>query len=146
MVIISHRGNLSGPNKETENSPDQVLLAISKGFDVEIDLWSVDEELFLGHDEPIYKIEESFLENIGFRAWIHCKNLDAIIALQQINLPFNYFWHQTDDFTLTSQGYIWTYPGKRTTENSVIVDLSENPEPSSTLLGICTDYPERMLQ
>ena len=25
----------------------------------------------------------------------------------------NYFWHQTDDFTLTSHGYIWTYPGKK---------------------------------
>ena len=25
---------------------------------------------------------------------------------------FNYFWHQEDDYTLTSEGYVWVYPGK----------------------------------
>jgi hypothetical protein len=31
------------------------------------------------------------------------------------------FWHQNDDFTLTSKNYIWTYPGQPYTASSVIV-------------------------
>jgi hypothetical protein len=142
MIIISHRGNLSGPNPETENSPDQILLAISKGFEVEVDLWTVNNQLFLGHDEPTYPIEQSFLEDLGLSLWIHCKNLDALEDLGKINLPFNYFWHESDDFTLTSHGYIWTYPGKNTTTNSVIVDLTKSPNINIPMFGICTDYPE----
>ena len=24
----------------------------------------------------------------------------------------HYFWHQEDDYTITSKGIIWAYPGK----------------------------------
>jgi len=42
MRIISHRGNLYGPNQKTENSIDSIYSAISLGFDIEIDIWLVD--------------------------------------------------------------------------------------------------------
>ena len=45
----------------------------------------------------------------------------------------NYFWHQEDDYTLTSQGYIWTYPGKSLTSNSVMV----LPEQTGISFEIC---------
>jgi hypothetical protein len=141
--IISHRGNLSGPNKETENTPSQVLLAIEKGFDVEIDFWSEDNRLFLGHDYPEHEIPISFLrENQGY-LWIHCKSLEAIDLLKRLLPNSNFFWHQNDDFTITSLGYIWTYPGKKTIESSVLVDLSQNPKAKLPVVGICTDYPEK---
>ena len=38
MIIISHRGNLDGPDKERENNPHFIDDCITKGFDVEIDL------------------------------------------------------------------------------------------------------------
>lgn len=145
LRIISHRGNLNGPDKENENRPSQIMLAISKGFNVEIDLWAVDNDLYLGHDQPQYKIDKSFLEKIEFESWVHCKNLEAIKFLQSEDLNLNYFWHQNDDFTLTSWGYVWTYPGKETFSNSVIVDLSAKPNTNLEAFGICTDYPEGLL-
>jgi hypothetical protein len=53
-----------------------------------------------------------------------------------------FFWHQSDDFTLTSNGYLWTYPGKPTGPNSIKVDLNlDNHELMYDPAGICTDYP-----
>ena len=42
MKLISHRGNLEGPNPERENHPDYIYEAIQAGYDVEIDIWFVD--------------------------------------------------------------------------------------------------------
>jgi len=120
VKIISHRGNLYGPDKENENTPSQILLAIQKGFEVEIDFWSEDNRLFLGHDYPKHEIPISFLRDNQEHLWIHCKNLEAMDLLKRLLPDSNFFWHQNDDFTLTSLGYIWTYPGKEATEHSVI--------------------------
>jgi hypothetical protein len=144
VKVISHRGNLYGPNGKDENKPSQILLAIQKGFDVEIDLWVEDNRIFLGHDYAQHEISIDLLRDYQDRLWIHCKNLEAIEFLKFFLPDSNFFWHQNDDFTLTSQGYIWTYPGKQTMESSVIVDLSETPQIPTFLFGICTDYPERV--
>jgi len=48
------------------------------------------------------------------------------------------FWHQEDDVTLTSKGYLWTYSGKELTENSIAV-LPEK-KPDVEVAGICSDY------
>ena len=37
----------------------------------------------------------------------HAKNFEALINLKKINA--NYFWHQNDDYVLTSSGYVWTF-------------------------------------
>jgi hypothetical protein len=140
--IISHRANLYGPDKENENTPSQILLAIQKGFDVEIDFWSEDNRLFLGHDYPQHEIPIDFLRDNKDHLWIHCKNLEGLESLKHFLPDSNYFWHQSDDFTLTSHGYIWTYPGKETTDSSVIVDLTKSPNTNIPMFGICTDYPE----
>ena len=62
---------------------------------------------------------------------------------------YNYFWHQDDDYTLTSKKYIWAYPGKSYTHNTVIVMPEWNNMVWDTLRvtnchGICTDYPEKL--
>ena len=38
-LYISHRGNLTGPIPEKENTVDYINDAIHQGFDVEIDIW-----------------------------------------------------------------------------------------------------------
>ena len=94
--------------------------------------------LWAGHNAAQYLIDEDFLiKNIN-HLWIHCKNLEALEHFAKIDKPFNYFWHQEDDFTLTSQGYIWTYPGKEVTSMSVIVDLEGKTE--YNCYAICSDY------
>lgn len=41
MILISHRGNLSGLNPDLENSEKYINTALSLGFDVEIDIRNV---------------------------------------------------------------------------------------------------------
>jgi len=63
MILISHRGNINGKNPTRENSPDYIMETISMGYDVEIDIWLIDNDLFLGHDNPQYKIDIDWLKN-----------------------------------------------------------------------------------
>ncbi len=95
MKIIAHRGNLNGPNFLTENSPDQINLCISKGYDVEIDVWYIDENFYLGHDKPIYKISFSYLLERKEWLWIHCKNQDALYKFNNLGYRSNIDY--TDD-------------------------------------------------
>ena len=53
------------------------------------------------------------------------------------------FWHQDDDVTLTSKGYIWTYTGKQLTDKSIAVLPELDSEfiiSSKKIVGICSDY------
>lgn len=138
--LISHRGNTLGPDKSLENDPTYVLNAIKSGYDCEIDLWLVNKELFLGHDEPGYTIDIQFLSEYKENLWIHCKNFEALEFLNKIQ-KFNYFWHQEDRFTLTSKGFIWTYPGNLVSSNSIIVD-NQNKITNYKCYGVCSDFIE----
>ena len=138
MIKIAHRGNINGKTSR-ENEPEYLVEAINCGFDVELDLWMVGSSLWLGHDGPQYPIEESFLLEIGNSAWIHCKNFNALSYLADTFPQLNYFWHQDDDHTLTSQGFIWTYPGKNVGARSVIVDLGPSGM-DYRAFGVCSDW------
>jgi hypothetical protein len=137
MKIISHRGNTHGPNI-LENSPKLLLTAIENGFDVEVDIRFINNNWYLGHDDPRYLVDQSFINQIKEHAWFHCKNLQALEKLNK-NI-YRFFWHQNDSFTLTSNGYIWTYPNQETTLKSIIVDLNLKNK-YKNVYGICTDYP-----
>ena len=65
MIYISHRGNVNGKIPNKENHPDYIKLALSNGYDVEIDVW-YDNGYWLGHDEPTYNITKDFLLNNKF--------------------------------------------------------------------------------
>lgn len=142
MRVIAHRGNLNGPDPVNENSPNKILECLNKNIDVEIDVRMIDSEWWLGHDEPLYKINEEFFFEHGCKLWIHCKNFRALEAMNGKYL--NYFWHDSDDHVLTSKKYIWTFPGKEVGKHNVIV----MPEKIYTIeeiknlkcYGICTDY------
>lgn len=139
MIKIAHRGNINGPKPGLENAPGYLLDAITAGFDVEVDIWYLDGAFYLGHDEAIYQIQDDFLIKIGNYAWFHCKNLEALVEFNTVYPQLNYFWHQGDDYTLTSQGYIWTYPERELSHRSVIVDLSREPKAYGAY-AICADY------
>ena len=148
MKIISHRGNINGSDLSIENSPDQIDNCIGLGYDVEIDLRIIDNIFYLGHDTPDHVIEFEWLLKNKNNLWIHCKNLESLKHLSDSDL--NFFWHQSDDYTLTSKGYVWTYPGKDVISKSVIVmpekisfDFSQLKE--YDVYGVCTDYPTRIL-
>jgi glycerophosphoryl diester phosphodiesterase len=140
MKVISHRGNIRGADSTSENSIESINLALEEGFDVEVDVWLRNDKWYLGHDEPIHSISKNFLANK--KLWCHAKNLEALHSMLE-NKDINCFWHQNDDFTLTSKGFIWTYPNKQVTSKSIIVlQEKENIDPfKKYIYGVCTDYP-----
>lgn len=141
-LFISHRGNLNRINKNKENTPDYIDAAISAGYDVEIDIHVVNKALFLGHDGPETLIDFKWLKERKSRLWIHCKNNEAL-KLMQSSRAFNYFWHQEDRHTLTSKGYVWSYPGNVIPGISITVVT----DPSSYIpnaKGYCSDYIEQI--
>ena len=141
MILIAHRGNINGPSIN-ENSPELIFDTLQKGYHVEVDVWCLDGVFYLGHDAPTYYINESFF--IDDRVWCHAKNFEALQHLLHMNVQ-HVFWHNTDDYTLTSCGKIWTYPGKNLCQDSIavmpetimtnILNLLDND-----IYGVCSDY------
>lgn len=139
MIKIAHRGNTNGPSIH-ENQLWYIKKAINAGYDVEVDVWLINGKLWTGHDSAQYLVSEDFLYDNTLRLWIHCKNFEALNYFTSIGNAHNYFWHQEDDFTMTSQNFIWTYPGKKVGKWSVIVDLEGKTK--YNCYGICSDYLE----
>ena len=132
--LISHRGNLEsiGHLGAEENLPARLLSALSQGYDVELDVRLVPRASVpaasphladadghagliyaLGHDSAEHHVPLALLAHP--HVWVHAKNPAALGALA--GLPLNadrphFFWHDADDYTLTSEGVVWIYPDK----------------------------------
>jgi len=150
MIYIAHRGLFQGPDHNKENHPDQIKEALKKGYHVEIDVRYIDKKLILGHDEPQYEVKESFLQER--KMWIHCKNLEAMYYFStHTYMLYNFFWHENDQYTLTSKKYIWTFPGKELTAMSIMVmpehiDDTLHNTIEVKCYGICSDFLETIRQ
>lgn len=143
MILISHRGNINGKFESYENEPNYIDTAIQNGFDVEVDVWYIDGILFLGHDKPQFGVDFTWFANRINKLWIHCKNLEIVeyfYILNKTNKQFNYFWHQQDDVTLTSLGYIWAYPGRSQIKNKIVVLPELQQDDITNCVGICSDH------
>ena len=141
MIWIAHRGNIKQKEPHLENHPDYLMAAIQKGYDVEVDVWLVDNNWVLGHDAPQYQVSSSFLAHN--QMWLHAKNLLALARL--VKEKHHCFWHQEDDVTLTSRGYLWTFPGKELMPGSISVMpefVQYSPQELQRCAGICTDRIE----
>lgn len=142
VKIISHRGNLDGPEPSKENQPDFIDAALLLCDGVEIDVWKIEGSIFLGHDSPDYKISKGFLD--GKKLWCHAKNLEALDFLLTNN--FECFWHQNDDQVLTSGGFIWTHSHSNDfTSKSIACLIDGIGLPPLHCFGICTDFPIKFL-
>jgi len=134
MKLIAHRGNTRGTSM-VENHPTHIENAL-KYFDCEIDVWWEDG-WYLGHDEPTYLVPEAFLLEEGL--WCHAKTIQTLYNL--LKLGTHCFFHYKDAVTLTSRGYMWTYPGGELTSKSICVlpqtsgVFSKRPK----CAGICSD-------
>ena len=145
-------GLSTGPSAALENRQDLLCAAMEAGWEVELDIWSVGGQLYLGHDwdsarqQPL--TEPFFLRHK--RAWVHCKNMEALAYMVEAEGACRYFVHDTDEATLTNKGEPWCYPGKWAGRRSICV----LPERSATaaeaasaafglqqqIAGVCSDY------
>lgn len=148
MIFISHRGNLNGKIPSRENTKSYINEALSAGYHVEVDVWYIDNKWYLGHDKPTDNVDEDFLltRNATPSLWLHCKNVEALANLtyyrNYVGFP-NFFTHDSDPYTLTSNGFIWAYPGKQLCNHSICVlpELaSYSRDEISICCGVCSDY------
>jgi len=140
MKLISHRGNIDKIDPSKENTIAYIDNAIKLGYDVEIDLRYIGNQLFLGHDNPAEEIDFRWIHDNKDLLWLHCKTIDTLIFLKD---NFNCFYHTSEDYVLTSKGFIWTYSGIKLYPG-VIAVLPENQNYSLDELyeccGICSDF------
>ena len=141
MIYISHRGFINGKDKSLENNPNQIKYLTELDINVEVDVRFYKNKFYLGHDEPVYEINKSFLTNN--KLWCHAKNYETLEILTTVNC--HYFWHQEDDYTITSKGFIWVYPGKPLIKNSISVLPEDFKINTTECYGICTDYLNRYI-
>ena len=140
MILIAHRGNTNGRFESYENEPNYIDKAINEGFDVEVDVWVKDKDIFLGHDTAQYGVNFRWLKDRISKLWIHCKNIEAVEFFSKHEYDYHYFWHQEDTLTLTSHKYIWVYPGKQPIKNSIAVMPETYNDDISNCIGVCSDY------
>jgi len=120
-----------------------INIAIAAGFDVEIDIWHVNNRFFLGHDYPKCYVDESFLIDHSSRLWCHAKTLQALYAL--LDMPMmECFFHNIDQYTLTSNDLIWTYPDMPVTDKSIMLLFEkfslEDAKIPEYIYGLCSDH------
>jgi len=140
MIYIAHRGNYDGQNLHNENTIHQINKCLNLNYDVEIDVWYVDNKFYLGHDAPNEVIKTEFLKNP--KLWCHAKNKEALIKMIQYS-DIHCFWHEQDKYTLTSRGFIWAYPGQKIGTNTICVKPEICDYSLSSIkycYGICSDH------
>jgi hypothetical protein len=143
MKLISHRGNLVGPEPSKENTITFIQDAIDQGYDVEIDVRLIDG-LYLGHDQPDYRVDLAWLLERKDRLWVHTKNFAAMDFL--IDHGLQVFYHQLEKHTVIGNTrVIWSHDISEASEKSIIPlisleDIEEHQCLNMKFYGVCSDY------
>ena len=142
MILIAHRGLSSGPDANMENTIDAIRRSFDLGFDVELDIWFDKDRFWLGHDSPTY--EFNLPTEYVAKYWFHAKNKDALHKL--IQYSYRVFWHEGDDYTLTSWNDIWAYPGVNSQNAISVITTAPNKDRDYPFInncrGICSKWIE----
>lgn len=146
MRFIAHRGNYNGPS-EHENTSEYIKHALyDMKLDVEVDIRIDDKGRFrLGHNEIGDFVGDwgrlvrynPYLDKI----WWHCKDIETFRAALDSKL-MHCFFHDQDDCTLTSRGYIWVYPGKTIVQDCIMVvqeTILHTKEELQKCYAVCAD-------
>jgi hypothetical protein len=146
MIFISHRGNIDKIDRSRENTKDYIDEAIQSGYEVEIDIWRINSDLFLGHDNAEKPVKLEWLAERKNSLWIHTKNREAFEFFTFINESYKFFWHTIEPYIFTSNGLIWAHDYNQIEkENLCIVPLLSLEQVMSEDVrdwhAICTDYP-----
>lgn len=107
MRLISNRGNLTGI-EENENQPDYIDRALALGFDVNVDLWLKDNNLYLGTYKPEFKMDLDWFEKHHQKLWLHCHDLELLARFYDLDMMgtrLNYYYNEKELLTKTSKGY-----------------------------------------
>jgi HKD family nuclease len=142
MILIAHRGNINGPNPDNENTIPYIKKTLEEGYDIEIDVRYVNGSFMLGHNNPNgWAAPIEMLQDE--RVWVHAKTIETLYELLQIS-NVHCFYHDFDNCTLTSKGFIWTYPGQKLTPKSICIIQGHSRKITKEYVylacGICSDF------
>ena len=147
MIYNAHRGLMHGPNREIENKTATIDIALNNDFDVELDLWVLNNKFYLGHEiSSIEEVDFGYIEERKENLWIHVKNTSALEKLSTLGSGLHFFWHQEDCYTLTSKSIPWIYPGCEVVTTGVVVmpelvmDIKAINSSIVMAAGVCSDY------
>jgi hypothetical protein len=142
---ICHRGNIKGPVKGLENNFGILIQRTLQDYATEVDIWYHENNLWLGHDRPEYKISLEWLVS-DKRRLIHAKDGKTFEHLLQEAgkraLDIHIFYHTEEDYVLTNKGLIICYPGKPLLEGSLCMmpeRATYKREDLQKCFSVCTD-------
>ena len=148
--FIAHRGITDGNYSDRENKVDTIIQALRYGYEVEVDVRLFNGEIYLGHDEPQEKLSKLWnrmrtgIDWIPYGGlWYHCKDSGSLDYFKKLNM-YNYFWHDQDNFTITSKGHIWTADlcGCYPVDTFVVVKNKDDlvSQSETNCAGICSPF------
>jgi len=121
MFYISYQGIYDGSDYQDANTPPQISKALRAGYSCLIDVWRIDNKLYVGNNQPTTEVTERFIQ--GPRLWINAKNTDMQewIVDQPARLYPNYFWFDTPT---PPPAYVTASNGKLITPGTVPVNTN----------------------
>lgn len=160
MEIISHRGNLDGPDPSRENTIEAITGAMALGYSVEFDVRMLDGYFYFGHDKPQMPIDLAALSELNQVydgiLYAHCKTVGSLQKFSSCpDLHYEIsrcsiipFFHDIDECVLLINGQVWIHPRVQLTadimlERTIYVSpgMIEPGNLNGLIDGICTDYP-----
>jgi hypothetical protein len=149
MLYISYQGIYDGQDYESANTPTQINKALGKGYSCLINVWRVNNKLYVGNGQPLIEVTEAYIQ--GPRFWINAVNTDmqTWIATQSSTLYPNYFHFDASTppppYATASNGKLIT-PGTVPINNTSVMFLPEiNDRSLYTMVkvksfGICSGF------
>lgn len=148
MILISHRGNIFGADPRYENSPEQIRRAYHSGYYCEVDIrLNTDGKLVLGHDLGTYDYED-IEDYIKERLYHHCKDVKTYMYFKEKLSNRVYFFHESDEITLVSNGMVWAHPNCEDVENKICLLLANIPSQARNIRkasGFCFDNVDYLI-
>ena len=149
MYYISYQGIFDGSDYQSANTPGQISKALSAGFSCLIDVWRINNKLYVGNGQPLIEVTEKYIQ--GPRFWINAKNVDMQnwLVTQPSTLYPHYFHFDASTppppYAVVSNGKLMT-PGTVPYNENSIVFLPEIDDRSlySTVklkcYGVCSGF------
>ena len=148
MLYISYQGIYDGKDFEYANTPNQIGKAFNNGYSCMVDVWRIDNKLYVGSEEAPIEVTEKYLQ--GNRFWLNARNTDMVnwVAAQPRKLYPNYFSfsNDTESNDATASGGQIITPGTVPVSNLSIIFLPEIEDRGllSTVklkcYGVCSVY------
>ena len=148
MLYISYQGIYDGKDFESANTPNQIGNAFNNGYSCMVDVWRIDNKLYVGSEEAPIEVTDKYLQ--GNRFWLNARNTDMVnwVAAQPRKLYPNYFSfsNDTESNDATASGGQIITPGTVPVSNLSIIFLPEIEDRGllSTVklkcYGVCSVY------